>query len=194
MEQTISTYRQAALDELQQVQAELDSVREQERKASSVLRRVVIDAPVSGTVVRLNYSGAGGVVEAGKVIAEILPSDVPLIIETLIARTDIDNVRLGQGAAVRLIALNQRTTPILQGKVFYVSADAIADKNAEGLAQREVYLARIELPAAELRRVPGFAPMPGMPVEVMIQTAERTFAQYIAKPITDSMQRAFREN
>ena len=194
MEQTISTYRQAALDELQQVQAELDSIREQERKASSVLKRVVIDAPVAGTVVRLNYSGAGGVVEAGKVIAEILPSDVPLIIETLVARTDIDNVRLGQAAAVRLTALNQRTTPILQGKVFYVSADAIADKTSEGIAQRDVYLARIELPSSELRRVPGFAPMPGMPVEVMIQTAERTFAQYITKPITDSMQRAFREN
>jgi membrane fusion protein, type I secretion system len=29
---------------------------------------------------------------------------------------------------------------------------------------------------------------------VMIQTAERTFAQYIAKPVVDSMQRAFREN
>lgn len=194
MAQTISTYRQAALDELEQVQAELDNIREQERKATSVLKRVVIDAPVAGTVVRLNYSGAGGVVEAGKVIAEILPSDVPLIIETLVARTDIDNVRLGQAASVRLSALNQRTTPILEGKVFYVSADAIADKTSEGIAQREVYLARIELPASELRRVPGFAPMPGMPVEVMIQTAERTFAQYIAKPITDSMQRAFREN
>jgi HlyD family secretion protein len=32
-----------------------------------------------------------------------------------------------------------------------------------------------------------------MPAEVMIQTAERTFAQYIAKPVVDSMSRAFRE-
>lgn len=191
MDQAIATYRQAALDELQTVQAELDSVREQERKAANVLRRVVIVAPVTGTVVRLNYSGAGGVVEPGKVIAEILPAEAPLIIETMIARTDIDNVRVGHAASIRLSALNQRTTPILEGKVFYVSADAIADKD-DGIP-REVYLARIALPAAELRRVPGFAPLPGMPVEVMIRTTERTFAQYLAKPITDSMQRAFRE-
>ncbi|MFP1645893.1 HlyD family type I secretion periplasmic adaptor subunit [Pontitalea aquivivens] len=191
MDQAISTYRQAALDELQQVQAELDTVREQERKASSVLKRVVIEAPVTGTVVRLNYSGAGGVIEAGKVIAEILPAEAPLIIETVIARNDIDSVKVGQVASVRLIALNQRTTPVLQGRVFYVSADAIADRT-EGV-QREVYLARVELPSSELRRVPGFAPLPGMPVEVMIQTAERSFAQYLVKPITDSMQRAFRE-
>lgn len=32
-----------------------------------------------------------------------------------------------------------------------------------------------------------------MPAEVMIQTQERTFAQYLAKPIVDSMSRAFRE-
>jgi HlyD family secretion protein len=32
-----------------------------------------------------------------------------------------------------------------------------------------------------------------MPAEVMIQTAERTFVQYLTKPITDSMSRAFRE-
>ncbi|KEP70505.1 secretion protein HlyD [Thioclava dalianensis] len=190
--QTIETHRQAALDELETVQAELDSVREQERKASSILKRVVIESPVSGTVVALNYSGAGGVVEAGKVIAEILPSEAPLIIETMIARTDIDAVKIGQTASVRLTALNQRTTPILQGEVYYISADAIVERSAA--TPREVYLARIRLPQSELRRVPGFAPMPGMPVLVMIETASRTFAQYIAKPVADSMQRAFREH
>lgn len=191
-EQAIATYRQAALDELETIQSELDTVREKERDAQSTLKRIVVEAPVAGTVVRLNYSGVGGVVEAGKVIAEILPTDVPLIIETMIARTDIDAITVGQTAAVRLTALNQRTTPVLQGEVYYVSADAIVDK--EGAAAREVYLARIKLPVSELTRVPGFVPVPGMPVQVMIQTAERTFAQYIAKPVVDSMQRAFREN
>jgi HlyD family secretion protein len=58
---------------------------------------------------------------------------------------------------------------------------------------QEVYLARVSLEPEQIARVPGFAPMPGMPAEVMIQTEERTFAQYLAKPITDSMSRAFRE-
>ena len=190
-QQATDTYRQAALDELEAVQIELDTVREQERDAQSTLRRIEIDAPVSGTVVRLNYAGVGGVVEGGKVIAEILPTDVPLIIETMIARTDIDSVKVGQQASVRLTALNARTTPILMGEVFYVSADAIVDDGAG--SAREVYVARIKIPVEELDRMPGFAPVPGMPVLVMIQTAERTFAQYIVKPIADSMQRAFRE-
>lgn len=189
--QTVSQYRRSALDELQSVQAELESVREKVRKAQSVLTRAEVRAPVSGTVVRLHYHTVGGVIESGKAIAEILPSDQPLIIEVQVPRTEIDSVKAGQHATVRLTALNQRTTPVLDGKVYYVSADTIPDKST-GVLQ-EVYLARVSIAPQELKRVPGFSPTPGMPSEIMIQTAERTFFQYITKPITDSMARAFRE-
>lgn len=191
VEKARSEHRQAALDELQLVQAELESIREQSRKARSVLARSEVVAPVSGTIVRLYYHTAGGVVETGKPILEILPSDAPLIIEAMISRTEIDSVHTGQPAAVRLTALNQRTTPVLQGKVFYISADAITDTGKAGL--QEVYLARVSLDPEQLDRVAGFTPTPGMPAEIMIQTQERTFAQYLAKPILDSMSRAFRE-
>ncbi len=186
-----AAYRQKALEELGPVAAELESVREKARQARSVLDRAIVRAPVSGTVVRMHYHTPGGVIETGKPIAEILPADAPLIIEAQIARTDIDVVRSGQHAIVRLVALNQRTTPVLTGEVFYLSADALLEDVAG--QPREVYLARISIPVEELERVPGFAPTPGMPVEVMIQTQTRTFAQYIAKPITDSFSRAFRE-
>ena len=186
-----SEYRQAALDDLQGIQAELESIREKARKAKSVLVRSDITAPTTGTVVRMHYHTSGGVIEPGKPIAEILPSDAPLIVEALISRTDIDDVKLGQGAVVRLSALNQRTTPVLNGEVIYISADAVAD-NSDG-SLREVYVTRINLPPHELARVVGFAPTPGMPAEIMIQTSERTFVQYLTKPISDSMSRAFRE-
>ncbi|SRR6056297_518918 len=186
-----SAYREAALDELGPIAAELESVREKARQARSVLDRSIVRSPVTGTVVRMHYHTPKGVIETGKAIAEILPSDAPLIIETQIARTDIDTVRRGQQATVRLIALNQRTTPVLEGEVFYLSADSLSE-DVSGMPQ-EVYLARISIPTKELDRIPGFAPTPGMPVEVMIQTQERTFADYITKPITDSFSKAFRE-
>jgi HlyD family secretion protein len=189
--QARSLYRETALDELQVIQGELESVREKYRKAESVLIRSDVIAPVAGTVIRMHYFTPGGVIETGKPIAEILPSNAPLIVEALIPRNDIDTVHQGQAAIIRLSALNTRTTPVLNGTVAYISADALAD-TTEGQV-REVYVARITLPPEELARIPGFAPTPGMPAEVMIQTAERTFAQYIAKPVVDSMSRAFRE-
>ena len=51
-----------------------------------------------------------------------------------------------------------------------------------------------QLAPAELRRIRGFNPTPGMPAEVMIETSARTFAQYLIKPIEDSLSRAFRED
>ncbi|MEI5677227.1 HlyD family type I secretion periplasmic adaptor subunit [Mesorhizobium sp. CGMCC 1.15528] len=189
--QTIAAYKQAALDELQSVEAERDSVRQQSHEAENVLDRATIHAPVAGTVVRMLYHTSGGVIESGKSILEILPADVPLVIETQVPRTEIDTVRVGQKATIQLIALNRRTTPVLNGEVYYVSADSLPDTSGD--QNREVYLARVKLAVSELSRVPGFSPTPGMPVEIMIQTAERTFFSYLAKPVTDSMSRAFME-
>ncbi|MCX8227855.1 MAG: HlyD family type I secretion periplasmic adaptor subunit [Sulfitobacter sp.] len=189
--QTQGRYGQTALDNLQTIQSELDGVREQARTAVNIRERADVLAPVSGTVVRLYYHTAGGVVESGRPILEILPESEPLIIEVQIPRNDIDSVRTGQPATVRLTALNQRTTPVLNGEVFYVSADSITDTSTGVPA--EVYVARISLSVDEIRRVRQFTPTPGMPAQIMIQTAERTFAQYLAKPIADSMTRAFRE-
>ena len=191
MGQAEEAYRQAALDELEGIEAELDSVREQYRGARNVLSRATIHAPVSGTVVRVHYHTSGGVIESGKAIMEILPSDVPLMIEVQIPRTEIDNVKVGQKATVRLVALNQRTTPVLEGEVYYVSADSLPDSSAQ--SPQEVYLARVNLPVSQLALVPGFAPTPGMPAEILIQTVERTFFNYLSKPIKDSMARAFME-
>lgn len=190
--QAEDNYREDALDRLQSIQGDRDAAREQSREADDVLRRATILAPVSGTVVRTYYHTTGGVIESGKGIMEILPAGVPLIIEAKISRNEIDNVKIGQTASVRLVALNQRTTPVLTGSVFYVSADALEDSKA-GLTTHDVYIARINVSAEELGRVRGFSPHPGMPVEAMIQTHERTFLSYIVKPITDSMSRAFTE-
>ncbi len=184
-------YREATLAELQSVEAELESVRENMRKAEKILERTDLRAPVSGTVVRMQYHTPGGVIEPGRVIAELLPADAPLLVETFVQRADIDVVQVGQEASIKLVGMNQRTTPVLKGRVDYVSADAVA-QNATN-ATREVYVVRSSLPASELARVPHLRLKSGMPVEIMIKTDERSFAQYIIKPVIDSMSRAFRE-
>ncbi len=188
--QATDAVQQAALDEMQSVEAELDALREQIQAANNVLARTTVTAPVAGTIVRMYYHTTGGVIESGKPIFEILPADVPLIVEVKIPRMQIDEVREGEAATVRLTALNQRTTPVLDGEVIYVSADTIAD-TAD--MNQEIYVARVSIPPDQLARVEGFHPTPGMPAEVFVKTRERTFLEYLVKPITDSMSRAFHE-
>jgi len=108
---------------------------------------------------------------------------------------DIDKIKHSQHAVVRLTALNQRTTPMVDGRVIYISADALPDDKQRGLPNAsDLYVVRVRLDKQSVARVHDFEPTPGMPAEIYIQTAERTFFQYIMQPIKDSMSRAFRES
>jgi HlyD family secretion protein len=194
----ISAVRNAAMkgvvEQLHEVTAEYSDVTERVRTATAVLDRVKIAAPVAGVVVKLRYHTSGGVIEPGKPIMEILPVDEELIIEARIQPKDIDHVKEGQDAVIRLTALNRRVTPMIKGKVIYVSADAVVDDRAGRPSVADVYVARIKLDPSEALLVHGFKPTPGMPAEVYIQTAERTFFEYLMQPVMDTMMRAFRES
>jgi len=124
---------------------------------------------------------------------EIVPAKVDLVIEVRVRPQDIDHVKVGQEAAVRLTALNRRTTPTLLGHVIYVSADVLPD-DAQAIVGRDVYVVRIALDNKQPGTMHEFRPRPGMPAEVYIKTSERTFFQYLIQPIEDSMSRAFRES
>ena len=159
-------------------------VRERMMSAKGILDRVRVTAPVSGVVVKLRYHTRGGVVEAGKNIMELLPLKDELIIEARLRPQDIDSVKHGQTAMVRLTALNQRITPMVTADVIYLSADTLADeKKSQQVGPTDIYIVRVKLNSEESRNIPGFSPTPGMPAEVYIKTAERTFflrSQYAA--------------
>jgi HlyD family secretion protein len=183
-----------AVEQMHEIRGELADVRERMLTAKGVLDRVRVTAPVSGVVVKLRYHTRGGVVEAGKNIMELLPLKDELIIEARLRPQDIDSVKYWQTAMIRLTALNQRITPMVSGDVIYLSADTLADeKKSQQVGPTDIYIVRVKLNSEESRNIPGFSPTPGMPAEVYIKTSERTFFQYIVRPIHDSMMRAFRE-
>jgi HlyD family secretion protein len=163
------------------------------RTALGVLSRIDLKAPVRGAVVKLRYHTAGGVIEPGKPVLEIIPMPEDLVIEVRVRSRDIDHVEVGQKAAVRLTALDQRTTPMAHGHVVYVSADAVPDDAKPGQSP-DGYITRIRLDSSMSWGDPNFRPKAGMPAEVYIQTGSRTFFEYLMKPVTDSMNRAFREH
>ncbi|KAA5602006.1 HlyD family type I secretion periplasmic adaptor subunit [Blastochloris sulfoviridis] len=191
-----STVIKTSVDQMHQSNAELYDVRERLRAAQRVLERIAITAPVRGVVVKKRYHTVGGVIEPGKNILEIVPLDEELVIEVRVRPQDIDHVKLGQPASVRLTSLNRRTTPMVAGEVVYISADAVQDetRGQTPLSTADVYVARVRLDAVEAAAIEGFSPTPGMPAEVFIKTAERTFFEYLVRPIHDSLQRAFRES
>ena len=99
--------------------------------------RTDVRAPVRGIVVKLNQHTPGGVVGPGGVILELLPVNDELIIEARMNPNEITHVKEGQNALVRLTALNQRLTPMIQGKVVYLSADTVADQGARRTGEQD---------------------------------------------------------
>jgi HlyD family secretion protein len=186
--------KKTATEQLQEAQAELNDVRERIRAATGVVERIAITAPVKGVVVKLRYHTPGGVIEPGRGILDIVPVRENLVVEARVRPQDIDDVHSGQSATVRLSALSQRVTPMITGKVVYVSADALPDDKSNPGVRNDVYVVRVALDEAESSSIEHFEPTPGMPAEVYIMTAQRTFLEYLMQPLRDSMSRAFRES
>ncbi len=195
-----SSAMQKTIEELRQTETELDDVREQIGASRDVLERIDVRSPDRGIVVRVNYHSNGAVVAPGAVILELLPVDDKLVIEGRVNPNDISHVHDGQDALVRLTALNQRLTPVIAAHVVYVSADAIADQQQQQQANlvpfhHQSYIVRVKLDEDDVRKKIGdFNPTPGMPADVYIKTGERTFFEYMLRPVLDSFSRAFREH
>jgi membrane fusion protein, epimerase transport system len=176
--------------DLRDTQSRLSDLRERIRALEDTVARTEVKAPVGGAVVGLAVHTVGGVIAPGGRILDIVPQDEQLIVEAHVSPTDADRVSPGLEAQLRFSAFNARTTPTVVGHVLTVSGDRLADPGT----REPYYLARIQVSREGVDQLRGLTLLPGMPVDVMIKTGERTFFEYLVKPITDRLAKAFRED
>jgi HlyD family secretion protein/epimerase transport system membrane fusion protein len=170
-------------------ESRLTSLREQQAKAQAKTARNVVTAPQDGVVMNLRTHTLGGVVAPGGDILDLVPSRDKLVLEVKVQPIDIDVVRPDLPATVRFVAYRQRTTPVVDGKVTRVSADAVSEERTG----QTYFLATVEVGTHQLARVPNVKLYPGMPVEAAIVTGSRTMLGFLLQPFTDSFSHAFRE-
>jgi len=175
--------------ELRELQGRLLELREREISANDQLIRLTIDAPEAGMVMDLRYATRGGVIAPGSQVASIVPQEERLVLEAQITPTDVDTVRVGMPASIRLSHAAARTTPILEGSVERISPDRMTDQRT-GMPY---FVARIALAPEELTRYEHLRLQPGMHAEVLIRRGERSFASYLARPLADRFAKSIRE-
>jgi HlyD family type I secretion membrane fusion protein len=176
------------VDGLREAQESIADLTERVRAAEDILVRTTIRAPQSGVIVGSRVHTVGGVIEPGLPLMEIVPQDNKLIVETKVRPEDIDSVRTGLAAHVRLTGLNRRTTPSIDGEVVYVSADRLTDPET-GIGY---YRADVEVELASIDEL-GITLTPGMPAQVLIVTGERTAFNYLISPLADRFASALKE-
>ena len=182
--------REEAISRLRDLEFQELELSERRRSLTTRINRLSIRAPVSGIIYGLTVFAENSVIRAAEPLLYIIPQDRPLVIMADVDPIHIDQIKLGQDVTLRFSAFDQKTTPELFGSVKRISADAFDD---ERIAYR-YYKTEIELYPNEIDRLPSDSILlPGMPVEVYVQTNERSPIEYLTKPITDYFNRAFRE-
>ncbi len=181
--------RSEVAKELREIQAKSAEQVERKVAAEDQLNRVDIRAPQDGKVYQLSVHTVGGVINAGEPLMLLVPADDALIVEARVPPQAIDQIRAGQGAALRFSAFNVRATPEILGSVSTVSPDISQDQRTGA----PYYVVRISMTKDEIAHLGDLKLVPGMPVEAFIQTDDRTVMSFFVKPLQDQIAKAFRE-
>lgn len=163
---------------------------ERRRGLTEQVSRLDIRAPVAGIIYNLQVTTPRSVVRPAEPLMYIIPQDRPLVIGARLATIHVDEVSIGQPVVLRFSAFSSRTTPEIDGRLERISADALTDE----ATRAPYYRAEVTIPPEERAKLGDLALIPGMPVEVYIQTGERSPLAYLVKPLADYFNRAFREN
>lgn len=183
-------FQEEVAEKLNEAQAKLYDASQRMLASKEKVSRIEIKAPSAGRVMGMSLHTLGGVVMPGKPILEIVPQQVDLIIDAQVSPLDIDRVGVGLLAEVRFTAFKQAVTPYTEGRVITLSADRMVDEKTG----TPYYQAQVELTPQSMEKIGHLQLVPGMPVEVLIKTGERTVFQYLIKPISNAFARAFIED
>jgi adhesin transport system membrane fusion protein len=191
IENARATYRLRAMDELNTLVAEQSEIREALPSLEERVSRTVIRAPMEGIVSRLNFRTAGGFVNTGDVILELVPTGEALIIEAKIMPQDISRIRVDDGVRIRLSAYDSAKYGSVDGRVSRISPDAVVDEQNGDMSH---YLVDVVI-EGELLLETGEAVtfIPGMTATVDVLSGKRTVLEYIWQPIARVQELALRD-
>ncbi len=172
-------------DVTQQVQSDEPKL----RALSEELARVEIKAPAAGQVVGLAVQTVGGVVQAGQKIMDIVPENETLLIETRVAPNLIDKVIAGLPVDIRFSSFANAPSLVVDGKVVSISGDLLTDPQT-GI---QYYLSRVAVTPDGYKMLGKHQLQPGMPVEVILKTGERSLLAYMLHPLTKRLAASMKE-
>jgi HlyD family secretion protein len=187
--QSDRAFREEVVTELREVSTEADELILQIVTLGRQLDRVEMRAPAAGVVHEMQVAGPGAVLAAGATALEIVPLDEGMAFELRLDPRAIDQVQVGQTARVQFPAFPAHSTPQIHGTVTEISPASVTDP----VTQASYYRMELQIAPGELARLGDRVLVPGMAVEAFLDGGSRTAWAYLTGPLTDQIDRAFRE-
>jgi len=199
-QRAIGELRQRAMSRQQDYRREVETqladvgrdVLAEEQKFKAVtddLGRTEIKAPAAGQVVSLAVQTVGGVIQPGQKLMDIVPEKEPLLLEAHVAPHLIDRVKAGLPVDVRFSSFAHSPQLVVDGQVMSVSGDLLTEPQTN----MSYYLARVQVTPEGMKTLGKRQLQPGMPVEVVFKTGERSMLTYLLHPLTKRLSAAMKE-
>lgn len=169
--------------------AELGQLRDSVGKAQDRVQRLELRAPQRGIIKELRVNTPGAVITPGAIVAEIVPLDRELLVEARLPPADRGRLTVGQEVQVKLQSYDFTRYGSIPGRIEHISATTFITPTGE-----VYYKGSIRLQRDHVGDVVGISMvMPGMLVEVSVNTGERTLLHYLLRPAYEAVNRAFHE-
>ena len=180
-------FRNQASIELSETMGKMGSLSEGSVGLEDKVKLSEIRSPVHGEVKRLFTNTIGGVVQPGKDIAEIVPLNESLLLETRITPRDIAFLRPGQRAVVRYTAYDFTIYGGMEGVLEGIGADTITDEKGNAF-----YIVKVRTKGSRLGEA-KLPIIPGMVAQVDIMTGKKSILSYMLKPVLRAKAEALSE-
>ena len=177
------------MGELNAVETEISSLRENLKSIGDRVDRREVKAPVDGIVNNIAVKTLGGVVEPAMQLVEIVPLDEELKILARFLLIYIAFIRPGQPAKVKITAYDAQKYGALDGELVRIGATSGRDQDGSTFFEIEVHTAKNHLGDEDVK----LPITPGMVAEVEVITGKRSILEYLLKPVLRARDRAFTE-
>ncbi|MBZ4219402.1 MAG: HlyD family efflux transporter periplasmic adaptor subunit [Chlorobium sp.] len=184
LELKIADFMSGTASQLAQVQLEVEADGEKTRALAEELADTEVRSPASGQVVGLQVQTVGAVIQPGQKIMDIVPLHEGLLIDTKVAPHLIDSIHKGLPVDVSFSSFSHSPQLVVQGVVESLSKDIVTEPQVNpAMPGATYYLARVSVTPQGLKSLGSRQMQPGMPVQVVIKTGERSLLTYLVDPL-----------
>jgi len=195
LELKIADFRTNTASQLAQVQLEVGADAEKTRALAEELADTEVKAPASGQVVGLQVQSVGAVIQPGQKIMDIVPLHEGLLIDAKISPHLIDSIHKGLPVDVSFFSFAHSPQLVVKGVVESLSKDIVTDPGVNPLTPNaSYYLARIVVTPEGMKTLGKREMQPGMPVQVVIKTGERSMLTYLIDPLVKRISVSMKED
>lgn len=189
--QVRQAFRIEAEAQLTAISSEASSLTERIKALEFEVQNAAIRSPVAGQVINLIVHTEGGVIPAAQRLMDIVPKGSAWIIKAKFEPLVADRLQAGLPVNLRFASVTSATLPMVTGKVINVSGDQLLDEQS----RLPYFAVEVEVGADAVATLleNGLDVKPGMQASVLVQTGERTFINYLLKPMTARFRSALKE-